>query len=191
MRALASIIRRFGAARDGVAVVEFALILPVMLLLYIGTMEASALISMDRRVQTITGTIGDLVARADERITAAQLQDYFLAAQHILAPYPTAGLVQTVTLVSVAADGDTNIEWSRKFAGGTANHVAGHTEDEPFELPSQFIDIARDNYVIVSEAQYPYTPLIGLVFDQVYPLYRENFYLPRFGEVIEYQGSGS
>jgi Flp pilus assembly protein TadG len=189
MSVLARLLHRFAAAREGAAAVEFALILPVMLLLYVGTMEASALISMDRRVQTITGTIGDLVARADATISSDQLQDYFLAAQHILAPYSTGGLVETVTLVRVEADGDTEIEWSRQFVGGASSHVAGHAEGDPYDLPDEFIDIARDSYVIVAEARYPYTPLVGLVFDQEYPLYRENFYLPRFGGAITYEES--
>jgi Flp pilus assembly protein TadG len=186
IRALYTRLRQFAAARDGVAAVEFALILPVMLLLYVGTMEASALISMDRRVQTITGTIGDLVARADTTISSDQLQDYFLAAQHILAPYSTTGLVETVTLVRVDADGNTEIAWSRKFTGGASSHSGGHTTGEPYDLPQAFIDIAEGSYVVVSEAQYTYTPLVGLVFDQEYPLYRENFYMPRFGGPITY-----
>jgi len=189
MTGVCKLFRRFAAAREGVAAVEFALILPVMLLLYLGTTEASALISMDRRVQTIAGTIGDLVARSDSRISAGQLQDYFLAAQHILAPYSTLGLTETVTLVHVEADGDTQVKWSRRFVGGTSGHVAGHAAGQPYDLPDEFLTIARGSYVIVAEARYPYTPLIGMVFNQEYPLYRETFYMPRFGGIIDYEAS--
>ena len=51
-RRLAAKIRRLRLVEDGVAAVEFARILPVLLLVYIGSVEASALITMDRRVQS-------------------------------------------------------------------------------------------------------------------------------------------
>jgi hypothetical protein len=47
------------------------------------------------------------------------------------------------------------------------------------------IDIARDNYVVVSEVSYSYLPLYGIFFDQPVQLYRENFFMPRFREEIE------
>ena len=52
-------LRRFGAAREAVAAVEFALILPVMLTMYVGSIELSQAFSMDQRVITIAGTTGD------------------------------------------------------------------------------------------------------------------------------------
>ena len=38
--------------------------------------------------------------------------------------------------------------------------------------------------VIAAEASYSYTPLFGIMFDAAVPLYRSNFYLPRFGGTI-------
>ncbi|KKB13165.1 hypothetical protein VE25_03540 [Devosia geojensis] len=186
MKALGKAFRRLAAARDGAAVVEFALILPVMLLLYLGTIEASALISMDRRVQTVTGTIGDLVARVDGVVSATALRDYFRAAENIIAPYSTATLVQTVSLVYVDEDGETQIRWSRQFEAGQADHAAGHPVGSAYELPAEITSLAEDAFVVVSESSYSYTPLLGLVFQSDFPLYRENFYIPRFGEPICY-----
>lgn len=185
-RALRKSTGRFATDDSAVAVVEFALILPVMLLLYLGTMEASALISMDRRVQTVAGTIGDLVAREDPAIYSATLKDYFQAAEHIIAPFPTESLVQTVSLISINADGETAIEWSRKFTSGTSDHVPGHAAGGAYELPDEITSLALEGYVVVSEASFSYTPLLGLVFDSDFPLYRENFYLPRSGKEICY-----
>ncbi|GLQ53266.1 TadE/TadG family type IV pilus assembly protein [Devosia nitrariae] len=193
MRALRNLGRRFATDNSAVAAVEFALVLPVMLLLYLGTMEASALISMDRRVQTVAGTIGDLVAREDKTIPAARLKDYFRAAENIIAPFPTDKLVQTVSFISIDADGETLIEWSRRFTGAGAgeerDHTAGHTAGESYDLPEEITSLAENGYVVVSEASYSYTPLLGLVFESDFPLYRENFYLPRFGEKICYDAA--
>ena len=61
-------IGRLASDERGVAAVEFALILPFLLLLFLGTIEASSLITVDRRVNVISGTVGDLVARTDPTV---------------------------------------------------------------------------------------------------------------------------
>jgi Flp pilus assembly protein TadG len=185
---ISNIGRRLARNERGAAAVEFALILPVMLTLYIGTLEASALISTDRRVQVVNGTIGDLVARANKEIRGTTLLDYFRAAENILSPYSTATLEQTVTLVAVAANGTTAVRWSRRYTAGASNHVTGHTTGSAFTLPAETIAVARGSFVIVSETRYTYTPLLGLIMPADFPLGKQNFYSPRFGTEIVYLG---
>lgn len=174
-------ILRFCGANEGVAAVEFALILPVMLLVYIGTTEASALISMDRRIDTAAATLGDLVSQSKDEISTAELTNYFRAADSIMQPYGGAvdDLQQIVTSVYVDANSNTSVRWSRRNDG-----TEGHAVDTEMVLPAEITDIARDNYVIVSEAHYDYLPLRGIVFNQPISLYSENFYMPRFGKEI-------
>lgn len=174
-------LRRLWRAETAAAAVEFALVLPIMLLVYVGTMEASALISMDRKVQSVAGALGDLVARADERITTSALNDYFRAAGGMMAPYSAAPLEQMVTQVLVAADGTVTVDWSREFHDGAMSVGTQYPEDSEFTLPQAMIDISLGQAVIVSETSYSYLPLYGIVFDQPVDLHRESFYLPRFG----------
>lgn len=188
-RALRSLAKCFATDNSAVAVVEFALVVPVMLLLYLGTMEASDLISVDRRVQTVAGTIGDLVSREDPAIYSATLKDYFAAANQIISPYSTESLVQTVSLVFIDAEGETTIEWSRRFTSESDNHVPGHAAGATYELPEEITSLATEGYVVVSEASYSHVPLLGLVFKAAVPLYRENFYLPRSGKEICYNAA--
>lgn len=179
--------RRFGGflhRSEGVAAVEFALILPFMLLLYIGSLELSQLIVVDRRVSTITGAMGDLVSRVDGEIANATLTDYFKAAEKIITPFPTTGLEQVVTCLEVSSAGVVKVKWSKGYNGG-----APHVVDANYTLPTAMINVAKDatktTYVIVSETAYGYKPLLGIFFDQAINMYRENFYLPRYGELIE------
>ncbi len=174
-----TLLTRFWRGRDGVAAVEFALILPIMLLVYLGGMEGSALITMDRRVQTISNSVGDLVARGKDKVSTAEIDDYFAASKIILAPYSTSGLVQRVVSVQVDKNGKGVVRWSRDSA-----KAVPYAKGTTFKLPKEITDIAREGFVIVAEATMPYTPLTGLVFDQKYTLYRENFYMPRFGNEI-------
>jgi Flp pilus assembly protein TadG len=167
------------------AAVEFALILPFLLLLFLGTMEASALITVDRRVNVISGTVGDLVARTDptEPLSVTLLNDFFQASQGIIFPYNAGDLRQVVSIIEVAADGTATVEWSCGYNGGVK-----HTAGASFTLPANMNLLARppagNGFVVASESWYSYLPLLGLVYTDEIDLYRTSFYLPRYdGEI--------
>lgn len=168
----------------GVAAVEFALVLPIMLVVYLGTLEASTLITMDRKVQSVAGAVGDLVARAEDQITASLLQDYFRAASGIMTPYSSANVLQVVTAIEVADDGATEVVWTRQYQNGVYSDTTPHTVGGTFPLPAAMSNIARGQMVIAAEASYTYTPLLGMVIEQPINLYRSNFFMPRFGGEI-------
>jgi Flp pilus assembly protein TadG len=176
---------RFRDTEAGVAAVEFALILPIMIFVYIGSVEASALITVDRKVQNVSGAVGDLVARSKEKLTSADLQDYVRAAGGIMSPYGATQLRQVITQVRVSADGLTaTVVWSRGYEHETAKPALARAENSSYSLPAAIRSIAKNQYVIVAETSYSYRPLFGIVINRDIPLYRENFYLPRFGGQI-------
>lgn len=177
-------LRRLALVEEGAAVVEFALILPIMLFVYIGSVEAGAAIAMDRRVQSAAGALGDLVARSDTTIATASLDDYFKAAAGIMTPYAAEKLKQVVTQVQVYNDGTTRVDWSMQYVDGDLSEGTDHPEDSSFDLPQAMRNIARGSYVIVSEGFYEHTPLTSIIFHQPINLYRENFLMPRFGGSI-------
>jgi Flp pilus assembly protein TadG len=172
----------FRSAQSGAAAVEFALILPIMLLLYVGANEASVLISMDRKVQFVSGAVGDLVARSEEEITAATLADYVKVASGLVSPFAAQNMSQRVTQVKVSLDGKSaTVDWSRGYKDQVLVTSLGRTVGSTVDLPEPVRAIAKDQYVIIAETSLPYTPLYGIVYKQPITLYRENFYLPRFG----------
>lgn len=177
-------LKHFRHARSGVAVVEFALVVPIMLVVYVGAIEASTLISMDRKVQSVAGAVGDLVARADKSLTTSQMRDYFRAASGIMTPYSSEPVLQVVTAISVGEDEVARVVWSRQLQNGQYSVTTSHAQGSVFPLPKEMIDISKGQMVIAAEASYSYTPLFGLVFNQDISLYRSSFYLPRFGGTI-------
>jgi Flp pilus assembly protein TadG len=171
-------------AEAGTAAVEFALVLPIMLMLYIGFVEVSALITADRKLQSASGALGDLVARSDKTVPAATLEDYFKAAAGIMTPHPIDELEQIVTQVFVDEDGEATVVWSREYRDGTMSVGSKYQQGDDFALPDAMAAIATDANVIVAEGSYAYPPLYGFAFDQTINLYRENFFMPRFGGSI-------
>lgn len=181
---LAKAVRRLALGREASAAVEFALVLPIMLTMYLGSIELGQAFSVDQRITIIAGTVGDLVARADGSISATTLNSYFEAAQAIVGPFPTTGLKQVVTVVNVNNSGATTVEWSKGYNGG-APKAAGVAYPGPHAIPPEVLNISHNSIVVVSEASYPYQPLLGLFFRQPFNLYHQNFYLPRFpGDIV-------
>ena len=182
--------QRFTLAREAVAAVEFALVLPIMLVMYVGSVELSQAFSVDQRVITIAGTVGDLVARTRDSIKQnSTLQDYFAAAQAIIAPYPTTDLAQVVSFVSVDATGKTKVLWSVGYNGGSVQ-TAGQPYGGTHPIPQAMLDISKGKWVVVSEASYPFLPMLGMFFNRPFSLYHQNFYMPRYGAAITLDTSG-
>ncbi len=178
-------LRRFPAARRGVAAVEFALILPLMLTLYLGTMEVSDLIAVDRKVTVISGTIADLVARADTTVTTARLSDFFRASEGMIMPYRPQPLRQTVTFLTVAANGTATVAWSCGFNGGSARGVSSTVT-----LPSATRAVAQEvGFVVMSDVEYAYRPLLGVVIGSAINLRQVNYFAPRYRKAISRTGA--
>lgn len=184
---LPNMLRAFLRRESGVAAVEFALVVPLMLSVYLGCTEAATLLTADRKVQSVAGAIGDLVARSNKTITRAQLEDYFLAATSIMDPYDASTLVQTVTAVSVDDEGEATVLWSARYENGAlSNTVAEHTKGDPYDLPAEMTAIASDQTVIAAEVEYGYRPLLGIVFKEALDLNRSALFMPRFGGTITF-----
>ena len=176
---------RFVHASEATAAVEFAFVMPLMLLMYLGSLELSAAISVDQRVTNVAGAVGDLVAREKGEVTSSDLTDFFQAATAIMNPYSTTALKQVVSLVYVNSSGVTTVKWSQAYNGGTAKTV-GVAYPTTNAIPTAMINISKSNYIIVSEASYSYKPLLGWFFKSAFSLYHQNFYLPRYAAIICY-----
>jgi Flp pilus assembly protein TadG len=180
------IVGRFVHREEGAAAVEFALIMPFLLALYFGSMEASVLFTADKRVNTISATVGDLVAQWDPNDTSnpfipqATLDTYFEAAEGILTPYSTVGLKQVVSLVFVKNDGTTKVIWSVANGTGAVARTAG-SAFTPLSTGSMTDQVSRGGCVVAAETSYSYKPLLGQVFTSALNLSHINYFIPRFG----------
>lgn len=177
-------LRRLGSDERAVAAVEFALIVPLLITLYFGTVEAASLFAVDRRVSTVASTMADLVSREKDSISqSTTLANYFQAAKGIMQPYPTTSLKQVVTLLKITSAGVTTVVWSVGYNGGVAR-----TANATYALAAstQINQIARTNgYLVMSEISYPYKPVFGLVISSTINLKRVEYFLPRYEDKID------
>src|SRR6202521_4398232 len=118
---LARRIADFLGDRRGLSAVEFALLLPLMLTLYLGTVEVSNGVAADRKVAITARTVADLAARMTT-IHNADMTNILGASSAVIAPYSVANLQVTVSEVSIDNKGNATIVWSDSL-NGTAHSV--------------------------------------------------------------------
>lgn len=167
MRAALALLR----CRRGIAATEFALILPLMILVLAGTVELGNALLLDRKVTRAAHNAADLVAQA-RSVTTAELDDIFDAVQQILQPFPAT---MQITVTSVYFDPATNalrVVWSQT-RNGTAL-----AQGSSFTLPQANMLLPGES-VIVSQISYAYAPLFAdLILDNI-TLKDQAFLKPR------------
>jgi len=176
----------------GVAAIEFALLLPVLVGLFIGSLEVTFKIWSTQKAEKLSVTLADVIAQSQE-VTTNDLQALISSVDKIMEPFPF-GNDGTVIISSVyvpqAEEGADPlppvVNWQRKFpqSGGldaiSKIGAAGATAT----LPTGFTLTERDN-VIVAEVFYRYTPIApGVLFD-VDIVYRRAFFKPRLGALTD------
>jgi Flp pilus assembly protein TadG len=137
----------------GMSAVEFALIVPVLILLYVGVAEMGNALTIYRRTSTVAATAADLTAQV-KTIKGSDIKDIFAASTGILDPYPTTPL--RIVLSSVVADNNNN----GKVAWSCANKGSGRAVNSAYTVPPGLTEAGTS--VIVAEITYSFTPLLNL-----------------------------
>jgi len=178
----AAIRRLAELARDqrGVSAVEFAMLLPLMLTLYLGGVEVSQGVAADRKVTLTARAVADLVAQSTS-ITDTQMTDIKSAATAVSAPFSSANLKLTVSQVKITdTQGDAVIDWSDASANNTARAVGA-----PVTLPTALKTCSGPPcYLIWGEVQYSYRPVIGYVVTGTLTLKDQIYMRPRQGNSV-------
>jgi Flp pilus assembly protein TadG len=161
----------------GVSAVEFALILPAMVALYLGLSEVSQGIGISRKVTLTAHALSDLASnpKAGTTINQSEMTNILNAAAAVIAPYPAAPLAVTVSAVNIDANGKATIGWS-KTLGGTER-----SKDSSITIPSALA--VPNSQLILSEATYAYTPAVGYTITGTLTLSDKLYMAPRVGKI--------
>lgn len=105
-------LRRLSRDRRGSAALEFALVAPILLLLYYGMAEITQGLLLNRRAGHVSTTVGDLIAQSST-VTSAQVEDVFNISSALIAPASTAPLSIRVTSISIDSTGKATVNWCK------------------------------------------------------------------------------
>lgn len=175
---LLTALRRFVRERRGVSAVEFALILPIMIMLFVGGSEVTQGITIKRKVTIATRTIADLVSQASS-VSDAELEAIFDATSSVLAPYSDSPFKMTVTNVYIGDDGNASVVWSAAHNGATARSTG-----ESVTLPNGLNAFANTS-LLWAETEYTYTPTIGYVISGSIDLKDKLYLRPRLAPCVK------
>jgi Flp pilus assembly protein TadG len=125
--------RRFASDKSGVAAVEFVFIAPLIILLWLGTMEISQGVEINKKVGRSASVIGDIVTQTGV-ITVSDLDDVLRIGASVLQPYNRDYPTITVSEVYVDNALKAKVVWSRR--GHQNTFTAGDAVNTPVTLPA-------------------------------------------------------
>lgn len=186
------IFKRFGRDRSGASGVEFALIAPVLILIYFGLAEFCQAYMAQRRMSHSTSQVADIVAQY-QVVDADLLDDTFALGALVMAPFPTAApppppapaaplpaaLRLRVSAVTRGTDGVARVVWSR--AQGTTKRSG------PVTVPDGLI--ANGESIIMSEGWYDFKSTLGQVLPGTRTFNRTYWLRPRLVNEISCTGA--
>jgi Flp pilus assembly protein TadG len=161
-------IRRIARDQRGVSAVEFALLAPVMVGLYLGCVEISEGVGADRKVSLTAAALANLTAQA-QTLTTTDMTNILDASGAIIVPYSASLLKMTVTCLKIDANKNVTVKWS-VTRNGTA-------DSGTMTIPSALA--VANSWLILAKTSYAYTPVVGYTITGTLTLSDQMYMSPR------------
>jgi Flp pilus assembly protein TadG len=174
---LLNAILRLRRERRGTAAVEFALVAPVVITLFIGTYEAASLVRAKMKFDLAAPTLANLVSIQAPVKTGTLTSDFCTGVEYLLAPFSSSGFAAQVNGVQNNG-GTTSVTWTAtcgSFSGGQTVTT----------LASGLLPNSGDSVVIV-QTSYTYHAKISLVLASSYTFTNVGFARPRANIPIQF-----
>ncbi len=173
-------LKRFWRDRRGVSAVEFALIAPIMLMLYFGLAEMTQAMMAQRRVGNIASAIGDLVAQSTQ-LTTARRDDIFTIGNTIMAPFPTTTLRMCLASITSDSTGRDTVTWSENRNSHPSCPAQGAVLGASV-IPVGVLPASQN--VIMAKASYSYTLPVKFFLPSTLTFGRTFYLRPRKSESV-------
>ncbi|WP_395645792.1 TadE/TadG family type IV pilus assembly protein [Terricaulis sp.] len=149
-------LRRFARAKSGLAALEFAILLPMMVFVLFGSVDLIDVLGANKRAQNVAASVADVVAR-DTEITNSEVQGLWAAVEVLMFPNTGANMEIRVTSISIVSSTSAKVVWSEGHGGYAPRQV-----NSTVALPSAMMQTGSS--VIMTETIYHYTPPLGFIW---------------------------
>jgi len=143
---------------DGASATEFALIAPIVIGLFLGSVDITRNLRADEELSLGAAAISDLVAQ-ETRLTTDQLEDIIIGAREIMG---VQGIDADITIMSLSVSrrGAQQIDWVYQSAGAqTKSSSAGQP---PPVIPTVDVQlIGREDSMIITQGDLKFDPLFN------------------------------
>jgi len=172
---------RFAADESAVSAIEFALLLPFIVLLLAGMVDVNEGLTVRRKLRQISSSISDLVAQRGS-ITKDNANNFLAGAATILEPYDGINLSIVLTVANVTDEGQT-VAWSLAYQGAKEAAGAASANPAPDDLAEtgvQMVGVTVDYSFETIFSSY----LAGIYGRTGYSMHDEMHERPRIGDTI-------
>lgn len=110
-RQVSRLVRRFSKNRSGVAATEFALMVPAMMMIWIGMVVATDALTADKKVTLLARTLADMTTQM-QAVSQADMDSIFQATEAVMWPQPAEKLGMRVTSFDIDGASKVFVDWS-------------------------------------------------------------------------------
>jgi Flp pilus assembly protein TadG len=200
-------LRRMAASDAGATAVEFAIVLPVAILIYAGAAEVADAVMTSRKVTTVTKTLVDLTSQQGtttqttstptpaNAMSAASLSALLTSAATLIAPQPASPLTMTISAIDVTNTSNGTccsalVRWSYT-QGGTLRPctqqltaLSAASDYSASQIPAALLPTGTPMpaplSIIIADVSYVYQPIMSLnILSFAAPMQRTEYMLPR------------
>ncbi len=177
-----SLTKKFGTD-DGAAIVETAVVLPVLIMLIALVFETGMYILLHSKLTRMAGVITDAITR--QNLTRPALLGLMNTADNITDPFNfSRNGKMVVSQINNSKQStrttDMVIGWQQSKNGGVS--LLGSVGAYPQNLPGG-ITVIQDQSIVVTEVFYQYSPLIFRNYLPLRSIYKTAVFVPRSGDM--------
>lgn len=179
--------------RSGMAMIEFALLAPIMLTLLLGSYEGANLVLADLKLESAAETASDLICqtKVNTELQSSDFTDITNAVGQILTPLPNSGTQLKIAYASITySTGTPVIDWHTEVHGASPISLASLPNGASAANLGHETSGSTDS-VIVVQLTYSYTSTLSYLLNSAYTLSESSLSRPRYVNcVATYLNSG-
>lgn len=154
--AIPSVLARLARSQRGVAAVEFALLVPVLLLAYLGATDLTQGLAVDRKLGQLAGMVSEQIAR-ESAVSEADVQAVMRTGEAIMRPFDFGRTKLRLTIVKV------NGRSAEVTAATERNWTLEAERGDSYVLSDDLLVLADGHHVVIATAAYEFRPSFGVV----------------------------